>query len=251
MSFDMSPIDDVLAANNVDNSIFASVKSKALVTVAMCAEGMREAVFPASFNLPASSEGVEDLLKRLASDEALFVAALRAIGTYVISRQTKDLSAFSHEKIEEFRTRYDESSEEVKSIALIGTLRLFDQSMNLEMERVTGDNPGDESFDELLETLAEEPKEILLISLEMPISFGMAVAQCLTKAESTGDLTTEQALDMNRVVGHVNMRIADDMSDGLCGPLTKFTVQHVLPQDQYEILDALLERQVEGGGVTH
>lgn len=251
MSFDMSPIDAVLAANNLDTTAFASVKVKALVAVAMCTESMRETLFPASFGLPAGRDGVGDLLNRLAIDEALFVSALRAIGTYVVSRQTNDQSAFSHEALEKFRTSYTESTEENKRIGLTGTLRMFDDSMNMEVERVTGNKAGDKSFEELVEALKDDPKEILLLSLEMPIGFTIAMAQYLSKAEKYGGLTTTQALDMNRLVVQINMQIQDELADQLCGPITQFTAQHLLPQDQYEILDALLERQVEGGGVTH
>lgn len=242
-----SQMDAVLAQNGVSvEKDFAMVNLNALVFLLQASKsGFAKAVLPEGMALISSEQDVDSAVTRIVSDEAFSVANLRAMAKFVEAKfEGKDYDA---SEIAQFYELYKNSSDEDKITAQIGTYRLLDELMNAEVNRVgtrNGEVATSKEFDAMVEGL--EPDDIRAVqrSIQPVAEFAFNIGQIIMKAEQQGKSVVE-ARDANRTVGFINTMILSQQIDEVGGLIVQYTFKNLLPKDQFEMVEALGQREVD------
>lgn len=240
-----SQMNAVLANNGVSvEKDFAMVNIQALIFLMQASKsGFAKAILPESMVVISSEDDVDAGLERIVAEEAFAVANLRALAKYVEAKfagNEHDTAA-----VEQFYELYKTSSDEDKFSAQVGTLRLLDQLMSDEVNRVGGHNgelSTSKEFDEMLEQFEGQGVAPLYHNIQPVAEFVYNIAQVIFKATEMGKTVTE-ARDANRKVGMINTMLLKQQLGEVGGFVVKTLFKTLLPEDQFQLVEAIGERE--------
>lgn len=254
-NFDVQ-MDEILAANNIDMSkTFGATQLKAYAVAIQSAGNFAPLVLPSELAIVKEPQDVPVAIKRVVSDEGFFLATLRAAALFVTAKIKGE--QYDSAKVSEFYELFQKSSDADKLVAHVGTLRLFADILVAETKRcMIADGKPDvegtvaeitELFDEVVkDALADKPEALgrLQVNLEQGVMLVTLMGQTIQKAEANGE-TVERALDINRETGQLNGMMLGMLCVKVATDIVRETFALVLPKDQFDIVEALAEREVE------
>lgn len=241
-------IDTILSNNGVDDKIFVGAKALAMAVAVLSAKTLAPRVLPDSFLIVKSPEDVDGAVSRVVADEGFALATLRSVALYLRAAYDDKLGHLDVSEVQGFYDAYQRSSVEDRRIALVGTLRMFHDLMDEEVARIGGDEADrllaetKGSFESFIAQTANEPSSVLLFNMDQSIAFAINLSQNILKLHE-GDRAMEinEARDANRILGAFSGMMFDQLTDNLAGMVSQEQFKQVLPEEDFEKVNALLE----------
>lgn len=240
-----SQMDQIMANNGLSiEKTFAMLNIQSLVFLLQASKsGFAKAILPEGLANVVDEKTAEEAMERIVSDEAFTVANIRGLAKYLEAK----FEGKEHDtaEISQFYELYKTSSEEDKLSAQIGTLRLMDSLMNAEVNRVSESaNATDKEFEDLLKQFEGQGMAGIYHNIQPVAEFVFNLAMVVYKATEQGK-TVEEARDANRTVGFINTMLLKQQLGEVSGMLTEAMFKHNLPADQFELVEAIGEREAQ------
>lgn len=253
MNASMSTIDTVLASNGLTNKDFADSKVIAIAIAVASSASMPPRILPESMQTISAASDIPAALQRFASDRGLVLSTLRAVALYIRAAFDGDTSKYSSADVQGFYDAYQTATDADKRIALVGTLRMFDDIMTEELMRVAPEAAGllDQTgvnFDGFVQETADEPDAILLYNLEGAISFAVNLAQVILKEHEVKGQTITEAREEYRGIGQILGKMMDLMTSRIVGDVLKQSFKAKMSEEDFNTVEAILELQYGDNG---
>lgn len=192
-------------------------------------------ILPKELQIINSPEDTGTALTAVASNPAITVGVLTAVGEYLRARSSGDVYS-TDVALTAYQSTVDEPSYRA---GVIAALSLIDTQCQLEINAHIADSGLDaDGFDALLKEVGDKPVEVMLEACTPIITFASQLVMCQIK---TGD--KELASTMYRVTGSMSCKFFDHIVEQLGGHMQQAVMKAALSPEVYEQVEAMLLAQ--------